>query len=78
MDAGTPYTSMKKFFMLVPTVLTWLACHTANYQYGYIILNVSIFLILIIAKIPEMHRVRLFGINSTVGFDAPTVSSKEL
>ena len=32
-------------------------------------MNCGIFFILIIAKIPQMHHVRLFGINSTVGID---------
>ena len=40
------------------------ACHYADYKPIYIIVNSGIFLILIIAKIPEMHRVRIFGINA--------------
>lgn len=57
--------------MLVPTVLTWVACYAADYKPFYIIINVAIFFILIIAKMPQMHRVRIFGINSTPGIDDP-------
>lgn len=71
MDAGVPWTANKKFLMLVPTVLTLIACYSADYKPFYIILNCGIFLVCIIAKIPEMHRVRIFGINSTVGIDEP-------
>lgn len=81
-DAGTPWTSSKKFLMLIPTLITWMACHIANYQPFHVIINCGIFLICIIAKIPQMHQVRLFGINSTPGIDtviaySPKRESKE-
>jgi hypothetical protein len=68
-DGMTPWTQNKKFLMLVPTVLTYIACHVADYKSIYVITNCGIFFILIIAKIPQMHHVRIFGINSTVGID---------
>jgi len=68
-DAGVPWTSTKKFLMLVPTLVTWVACHTADYKPFYIVVNFGMFLICIIAKMPQMHRVRIFGINSTPGID---------
>jgi hypothetical protein len=70
-EAGVPYTQTKKFMMLMPTVLTWMACYAADYKPFYIVINVAIFFILIIAKLPEMHRVRILGINSTPGIDTP-------
>ena len=70
-DAGVAWTNTKKFLMLMPTLLCWIACHIANYQPFYILVNCGLFLICIIAKIPEMHRVRIFNINSTVGIDVP-------
>lgn len=68
-DAGVPWTRTKKFLMLIPTLLTWISCYSANYTPVYVIVNCGIFFILIIAKIPAMHRVRLLGINSTPGID---------
>ena len=53
----------------MPTLITWMACYIADYKPMYILVNCSMFLILIIGKIPEMHRVRIFGINSTPGID---------
>lgn len=50
-------------------IRTWGSCHAADYKPFYIVVNCGIFFILIIAKIPSMHRVRLFGINSTPGID---------
>ena len=70
-DAGVPWTNTKKFLILVPTILTWIACHEANYKPIYIVVNIGIFAILTIAKLPQMHRVRIFGINSTPGIDIP-------
>jgi hypothetical protein len=69
LDAGIPYTSTKKFLMLMPTLITWMACYIADYKPLYIIVNCGLGLILVIGKIPEMHRVRIFGINSTPGID---------
>lgn len=70
-DAGVPWTTTKKFLMLVPAVLTWIACFAADYKAFHIIVNVAIFLICIIAKLPQMHGVRILGINSTPGIDNP-------
>eukprot|EP01041_Mallomonas_annulata_P000317 gene317-576_t len=69
MDGGIPWTRNKKFLMLIPTLLTWMACHAANYEPAYLLVNLSIFFVIIIAKIPSMHHVRIFGINSTPGID---------
>ena len=71
LDGGIPWTATKKFLMLVPTLLCWLACHLATYKPIYVVVNCGIFVISIIAKIPEMHRVRIFGINSSLGIDFP-------
>jgi hypothetical protein len=77
LDAGTPWTSSKKFMMLIPSLITWMACHIANYKPFHVIINVCIFMICIIAKIPQMHRVRIFGINSTPGIDTVIEYSPE-
>ena len=68
-DAGTAWTSSKKFMMLIPTLITLMAVITANYKPFHIIVNCGMFLICIIAKIPQMHGVRILGINSTPGID---------
>ncbi len=57
--------------MVIPTVLTYVACYAADFKPLYIIVNCGIFIICIIAKIPQMHGVRILGINSTPGIDTP-------
>ena len=38
-DAGVPYTTTKKFLMIVPAILCYLSCHTADYKISVIIIN---------------------------------------
>jgi hypothetical protein len=70
-DAGTPWTATKKFLILVPTLLCLVACFTADYKPFYIVVNCGMMAICVIGKLPQMHRVRIFGINSTPGIDQP-------
>jgi hypothetical protein len=69
-DAGVPWTATKKFLILVPSLLCLVACFTADYKPFYIVVNCGIMFISVIAKMPQMHRVRILGINSTVGIDS--------
>jgi hypothetical protein len=69
MEAGVPWTATKKFLMLVPTAMLLLACNSTDYEPTHVVVNCGIFLLLIIPKIPDMHRVRILGINSTPGID---------
>lgn len=68
-DAGVSWTSMKKFMILMPTLLTLISCHFAVYEPIFVVVNVSAFIICILPKLPAMYRVRVFGINSTPGID---------
>jgi hypothetical protein len=53
------------------------ACAAADYEWHYLMINVPIFLVCILAKIPEMHRVRFLGINSPPGIDDEVDGMKE-
>ena len=69
-DDGIPWTKTKKVFFLVPTALLFAASYITDYSFEHLTYNAPVYIILaILPKIPEMHRVRLFGINSTVGID---------
>ena len=70
-DAGVPYTTTKKFLMTIPAILCWMSCHTADYKVSVNIVNVGMFCICLIPKVPEMHIVRLFGVNRSTGIDDP-------
>tara|TARA_B110000090_G_C13209851_1_gene380405 strand:- start:112 stop:684 length:573 start_codon:yes stop_codon:yes gene_type:complete len=71
LDAGAAYTTTKKFLMIIPALLCWLSCHLKNYNKSDVVVNLGMFLLCIIPKVPEMHQVRLFGVNSTPGIDDP-------
>ncbi|DAZ94448.1 TPA: hypothetical protein N0F65_002766 [Lagenidium giganteum] len=68
-DDGHAWTGNKKFLMIVPTVLFMLASVATDYDTRHLLINFPIWLTLILAKLPELHGVRIFGINSTVGID---------
>lgn len=63
MDSGVQNTSNRKFFMLVPVVLFLLATHLTDYRRQPLGLNLAVLLVLLVAKTPAMHKVRIFGIN---------------
>lgn len=62
-EAGVPWTSTKKFFMVAPLVLVYLAGAECNFEPTLVAVNVFIMGFEIIPKFPGMHKVRLFGWN---------------
>jgi len=68
-DEGHPWTPTKKFLMMVPTALFMAASVATDYDTKHLLINFPIWATLILAKLPELDRVRIFGINSTVGID---------
>jgi hypothetical protein len=70
-DAGVAYTNTKKFLMLIPALLCWIACHLGDYKPFINVINMGMFVLCIIPKVPEMHRVRILGLNKTTGIDDP-------
>ncbi|ETI45488.1 hypothetical protein F441_09869 [Phytophthora nicotianae CJ01A1] len=68
-DQGHPWTNTKKFLMMIPTFLFLAASVATDYDTRHLLINFPIWATLILAKLPEFDRVRIFGINSTVGID---------
>jgi len=69
-DDGIPWTKTKKLFFLIHTVLVFAASYVTDYDLNYLAMNGPVYILLgIIPKIPEMHRVRVFGWNKTTGID---------
>ena len=64
MDNGKQLTRNRKFLTVVPIVLYLIASHTTDYQHPMLLLNTFAVIVLVIAKFPNMHKVRIFGINS--------------
>ncbi|XVF33132.1 hypothetical protein REPUB_Repub17cG0141900 [Reevesia pubescens] len=58
---GTPFAEDQGIY----NSLTWylIASHTTDYQHPMLFLNTLAVIVLVIAKFPNMHKVRIFGIN---------------
>jgi len=41
-----------------------IASHTTDYQHPMLIFNTLAVMLLVVAKFPNMHKVRIFGINA--------------
>ncbi|KAF7002965.1 hypothetical protein CFC21_018364 [Triticum aestivum] len=64
MDNGKQLTRNRKFLVVVPVVLYLIASHTTDYQHPMLFLNTIAVTVLVVAKLPNMHKVRIFGINA--------------
>lgn len=54
---------------VIPTLLAHASCHVAKYQSEYVLVNVGVWSVIMLPKMPFMNGVRLFGINRTIGID---------
>lgn len=63
LDDGVQGTRTRKFFTVVPVVLFVLATHGSDFRTQPLLLNLIVVLVLVVAKMPSMHRVRILGIN---------------
>lgn len=61
--------NQRKALFVVPTILCYIACVFGAFDLGLVSINVVVWVILIVAKLPFMHGVRILGINSTAGID---------
>lgn len=62
-DNGTPWTRTRKMFMILPIVLFLLCSHYTGYDKLHLGINAVMLAVLLIAKLPEMHGVRIGGLN---------------
>jgi len=69
LEATVDTKSVRRLLLAVPTLLTYAACHFAAYDPLLCLFNVTLWIIAILAKLPMMNGVRIFGINRTVGID---------
>mmetsp|Transcript_14967 Transcript_14967/g.47727 ORF Transcript_14967/g.47727 Transcript_14967/m.47727 type:complete len:178 (-) Transcript_14967:114-647(-) len=65
LDGGVPWTAHKKFLISAVVVIFLVTSHWNNYDPTLLAVHGVVAGVLIIAKLPEMHKVRIFGINST-------------
>jgi uncharacterized membrane protein YjdF len=62
-DDGQQFTPTRKFLTAVPTILFLLSTHYTHYDVPTFCINFISLVAVLIAKLPSMHRVRIFGIN---------------
>ncbi|KAL3933779.1 MAG: hypothetical protein SGARI_003630 [Bacillariaceae sp.] len=60
---------VKRILTVVPTLLCYAACQFSEYSWRVCFFNVILWSIHIVAKLPTMNGVRIFGINRTTGID---------
>jgi len=62
-DYGIQFTRTRKFLMIVPIILFFLASFYTRYDSRHFVLNFVSMCFVVIPKLPQFHCVRLFGIN---------------
>lgn len=63
LDDGVQYTRNRKFFTAIPIVTFVLATNGSDFRKQPLGLNFIVLVVLLIAKLPSMHKIRIFGIN---------------
>jgi hypothetical protein len=64
LDQGLQYSPTRKVLTLVPIVLFLITTHYTHYHFPSLLVNLIALLVLLIAKLPHMHKVRIFGVNA--------------
>lgn len=62
-DQGTQFTDTRKFLTFVPIVLFMITSFYTKYSPVHFLVNTLTLLPNLVAKLPEMYKVRLFGLN---------------
>ena len=62
-DDQFQFTRAKKFLMIFPIILFFLALDAGKWELAYVWMNFPILFISILPKMAFMHGIRLFGIN---------------
>ncbi|KAF2719663.1 Orm1 type endoplasmic reticulum protein [Polychaeton citri CBS 116435] len=64
-DNGAQYTPAKKFLLAVPVCLFLISTHYTKYDLGLFLVNVAATLLVVVPKLPQLHRVRFALFNSS-------------
>ncbi|KFO34885.1 ORM1-like protein 3 [Fukomys damarensis] len=66
MDYGVQFTASRKFLTITPIVLYFLTSFYTKYDQVHFVLNTVSLMSVLIPKLPQLHGVRIFGINKKV------------
>jgi hypothetical protein len=64
LDQGVQFSPTKKLLTVVPIVLFLVTTHYTSYNFLVLTINLVALIVLLVSKLPRMHKVRLFGVNS--------------
>ncbi|KAL6073001.1 sphingolipid homeostasis protein orm1 [Balamuthia mandrillaris] len=64
LDQGVQFTPTRKVLTVIPIILFMITSHYTHYHPPTLVLNLIALAVLIVAKIPQMHKVRIFGVNA--------------
>eukprot|EP00968_Pinguiococcus_pyrenoidosus_P008590 scaffold620_cov282-Pinguiococcus_pyrenoidosus.AAC.11 len=59
----------KKFLIVVPCFLFLIASYASSFRMGFLLVNIVCLGLNVVPKLPQMHKVRILGINRTPGID---------
>uniref|UniRef100_A0A8C5ZUM7 ORM1-like protein 2 n=1 Tax=Marmota marmota marmota TaxID=9994 RepID=A0A8C5ZUM7_MARMA len=62
-DYGLQFTSSHKLLSISPIILYLLASFYTKYDAAHFLINTTSLLSVLLPKLPQFYRVRLFGIN---------------
>jgi len=65
LDKEVQFTPTRKVFTIVPVFLFMLTAHYTDYDLPTLAINLVALAVLLLAKFPHMHKVRIFNINSS-------------
>ncbi|XP_066433198.1 ORM1-like protein 1 isoform X2 [Eleutherodactylus coqui] len=63
LDYGVQFTASRKFFTISPIILYFLTSFYTKYDPTHFFINTASLLSVLIPKLPQLHGVRIFGIN---------------
>jgi ORMDL family len=70
LEGTTGTRPLRRMLLVIPTVLCYGSCHIIDYHpRSLCIVNILFWCVTMLAKLPFMNGVRLFGINRTPGID---------
>lgn len=62
-DNGQQFTKTRKFLFAAPILLFLLTCFYTKNETSHFIVNFISLVVVTVPKLPQLHRVRIFGIN---------------
>ena len=63
LDDGLEWTTARKALMTIPIVLFLVTSHLTGYEINHLIINLAVLILVLVPKMPQLHRVRLVSVD---------------